>query len=397
MKYCKQIFHRVNLVLLLILILGIQISFADGKIDYPRLRKDLNIMSTILDKIMNPDNDQILGSSNTRAVYLEGHGVLFIFYDKMSLSHIVISNNGDEMLDEHYIIKSASKTPAPEKSKRKKDIEEDKKYQISKQIEVTARTKKKQLTEIQTKLEEFLGDYCGAMKQLSPSDLVTVIVISENSMVYQLNQWKTFKQKPESAQLVASVSFGDITAYRRDKIDRESFVKRIQMQDKPTGAEIDKDLKIMSNIFSVALQQHEESDLIFGKDISGVYLQNFGALFVLSFKRNFRTKILQVESDYENLLSVINEEEEHFVKKGKVIADELKQDVIDVLADYGHNLKQLKDDEWIGVAADLNQISGKESEPGSLFFKVQKKDVIAVSRAKINRNEFKKRVVVSSY
>jgi len=383
-------------LLLLILLADRSALLAADKPDPAQMKKDMKIMSAILDKIMNPDTDRFPGEQNTRAIYLEGQGVLFLFREKLSLSHFIISDNGAEFMAQKYAIDALRTRRDANQTGKNIDIRKEEKIIVTKPDPAAPNAADK-LNERKSKLGEFLGQYCGSMRELAPTDQVTVILLSENSAIFKLNQYMTFQQQPDATQLLATVKFADILAARRDGISPEAFFQRIQFSQEPTGALVDKDLQIMNNIFSVALQQNREAELVVANDISSIYLQNFGALFVLNFQRNFKTKFLQAQDDYENLLSVISEEEEHFEKKGKVLIEDLKTNVIEVLADYGHNLKQLKNEEWIGVSVDLNQISRTESEPTALFIKVRKNDAIAVNQTKIDRNEFKKRVIITSF
>lgn len=75
------------------------------------------------------------------------------------------------------------------------------------------------------------------------------------------------------------------------------------------------------------------------------------------------------------------------------IATEMSDNILEILGQYGHTLRKVKENEWIMVALDLDNHLW-DQEWRWLYIKVRKSDVTKYSREKIKLEELKKRAKI---
>ncbi|MCK4716661.1 MAG: hypothetical protein KAT54_07620, partial [Candidatus Marinimicrobia bacterium] len=75
------------------------------------------------------------------------------------------------------------------------------------------------------------------------------------------------------------------------------------------------------------------------------------------------------------------------------IATEMSDNILEILGQYGHTLRKVKENEWIMVALDLDNHLW-DQDWRWLYIKVRKSDVTKYSQEKIKLEEFKKRAKI---
>lgn len=365
-------------------------------IDHAKMKRDLNIMKAILDRIMNPNNSgSPWNAGNSRALFLDGNGVVFIYQ----------SNHVDELFSlREYNSPVARKTYFKAMQyfkKHKENTDEiiiniegkktDKEQSETKRKEIIQKKEK----ELKTNIIGFLGDYCDAINQLQSNDKISVVLLpfssSYNSFVRILGHSNAF---PEL--MVATVKKADISAYRKESINYNTFQKRVDFRIIEDNSSMAKDVQIMSGIFSSAFQHDSNENLAVIGDAWGTHLKDFGVLFMINARDSRRFQKMQFLTTGKNIwhnffIDEMEADDDDFTERLK----NTQSKIIEILGDYGHTLRKLKDSEWIGVALEFGGSQHLKSEKSPLIIKVRKKDVMAFRKDKINLREFKKRVLIS--
>ncbi|MBN1351202.1 hypothetical protein JXJ21_17415 [candidate division KSB1 bacterium] len=432
----KHIFLQILRVTLFLAILFAGLprqSFAgDTAINYNKMKRDLSIMKVIFDRMMNPEDYNVSwGNGNTRAVYLEGYGVIFSYQYEISRNIILndilerdIEQNlrEDSILDvyedrdsefEQRVGKDEERLIILEKFG--KEIDEAKNaYLKARQAEIEARRKqhakssekmkaaKLEEAKIKENMTEFLGEYCDAINQLKPDDQITVIVLpAESNALYLDGIARSFwldasaikENQPE--RIFATVSHADVLAYRSGSIKKDSFEKRIRFVSNETESRMNRDISIMTEIFETGMDQISKKGVLRHSQTWGAYIANFGALFLMKIRNTAGLQIIQHGDEISQIM--LRTSEKSYVDFGKEMT-QLKSTLIELLGAYGHTLTQLAENEWIGIALELKLPPQQQADKRStIFIKVKKKDVEDFSKEKLSDKRFRQRVVLTEY
>ncbi|MFQ5770343.1 MAG: hypothetical protein ACE5HX_07395, partial [bacterium] len=174
----KFSFLRSFSILLILMILfaatTISIAQTSSKINWQRMQRDLDIMESILDRLLSPSSPYLgFWNKKTRGIYFEGYGVVF-----------QVNANGNQMfyisvgkLDNAYINAREEYEKYIElNSKHKKDEPTVVKI-INEPEEKEARlSMSERIKELKDSFTEFLGEYADAIGQLQKTDRVTILV-----------------------------------------------------------------------------------------------------------------------------------------------------------------------------------------------------------------------------
>jgi len=394
-------------IYLIIALFGLnQIAYSRAEpIDYQTMKRDLNIMKVILDRIMSPEKSGLLlTNGNTRAIYLEGNGVIFIYQN--TTIPVIISSSDEEALIVHQYddaIKNYNEV-------RKKFISNAPKNRRShSNVSVVTSTPESQLAEkkerelnekFKSNIIEFLGEYCDALKQLNPNDQISVVILNNTEHYQPLRRLLGLSGQGTSC-LIGSVKKADVTEYRRETISKPAFIERIHFETNTKNPHLKKDLQIMTTIFDTVLKESFEAEFDMRGETWGTYLTNFGALFVLKLRETVGGHTFNISNQNdENIYEIFLKQNRSDSKKEsqrEQKLEKLKSSIISILADYGHTMRRLKADEWLGVALELNGFLHDENGPSTLFFKIRKSDIDAFNQKRVNLEQFKERLVVREY
>jgi len=410
-KLTKNISFLIGILILLVSFPDEAISKA-GKIDYEKMKRDLAIMKTILDRIMKPEDSSALWmNGNTRAIYLDGYGVIFIYQHSMSEELALITRfkteNAYHKALEHYkeaqteamrkyreAFKKARKATEDYDEKIKEYMENAEKKKQAELSRISERTQKTEAT-LKENVIEFLGEYCDAINQLKPDDRITVVIIPEMSRYILLDQFFD-KSEYGTNRVIATIQKSDIASYRREAIKKKAFKQRIHFSSDEDDDRMQRDIQIMTNIFDTAIKQSPQKDLIVRGETWGTFVRNFGALFMIKVRQAYGLKIHHL-GDAEGQI-IINTKEESPESPDENSLENLKATLMDILGSYGHTMRKLDRDEWIGIALELKLTELQRHDRAStLFIKVRKRDADALNKEQINFTTFKQRVEVTEY
>lgn len=403
--------------LLLIGILIMLLTFPGGvaakgsKIDYEKMKRDLTIMKVILDRLMKPDNSRMSwANGNTRAIYLDGYGVIFNYQYSMSkdleLIRTLSSEEAYQNTLERYKEEQEKAIQLYEEALKKagkfsehigkavENLERTKKITQTKRDKLAKETKKMK-EKLKQNIIEFLGEYCDAINQLNPNDRITVVILPEMSPYFHFGTYLGQKRSGMN-RLAATVQKSDITSYRKEAIDKKAFERHIHFSSDIEDERMKRDIEIMTNIFDTALKQSPQHALVARGETWGTYIDNFGVLFMMKVRGTLGLEIHHLDIDEEQIIISTNNESPKSSKEAPL--ENLKATLIDVLGSYGHSMRKLNRDKWIGIALESKLTEWKHDNGfNTLFIKVRKRDTDALNKDRINFETFKRRVVVTEY
>lgn len=372
---------RKKVILKIILVLASGVLYwssdqilAQQNLPGQNLRNNIEIMETVLDKLIMPQKAQFhFFGSNAKGYYLMNYGVIFnvsysLFNQRM------ISIDLDRRLrsgKNNYIV-------------------------VDEEQEEDAGQLENEIEKIKQSMVRFLGEWTSSLGDLEPDEKVTVIVDFNGF-------FPTFGEVFDYAtrQLIVSVPIKEISNYRKGKLDREEFANRVVFDEVKS---VDEDISIISNVIQTSLQHTDrKTGTGVAGDVKGIYFKDYGVIFFTDVSFGFGAqaykKALTIYSDalkkgkqhsitVENLLDEPGQTDKEIEK--------IEQKMIQLISNYGHNLRALQPDEWVEIAINFKGISIKEKYSKSIL-KVQKKNIDDYQRDRIKFDQFKKRVNIIYY
>ena len=373
---------------------------AQTTIDYEKMDKDLLIMEKVVETIMADRTIQLHFKSQTpKGVYLDNYGVIFM----LPFSG---SNN---------LLFRGEKAG-------------------------TARTSYETLRE---ELEDFLFSYAGLIKQLKPSDVITLVanmpVSSSNILALSAvlgnfrNNYVQIERRNEEQETFEASPF--IMTVRKADVDNAgsleqfrntiNFSPLLSKDDPYVTPAMDNDIRIMNVIIRAALENKFGRRLSSGS-LQGTYLENYGVLFtVKSGIRVYMPGIAAVIADVSGGLAIANREvfdlrldelekqiivsqiadiaavRESDVEKTKQNQEYIKELIgvmAEVIGDYGHTLREVKDDENVTILfSSSSGYWGTSRGPVNMMFNAKYRDILEYSRGTIDLNTFKSRISTRTY
>jgi len=428
-------------------------------IDYRKMERDLDIMENILEKLLSSvEMEPLHFQRDIQGFYLENYGVVFYAPRTSSLpfdfsEHIARLRLLQEAEKQHRQQEEAQKKlreaqrqydaarkkykeatkglPSPSKKqepegeiKPGKEIESEEPVvepfepmeAITEPVEPVEleeiqappepTTAKQALETLKSNLAEFLGNYADAIRQLQPGDWISVIA--------DFNDGGTFAVPGEEPlrRLIAQASKREISEFRHTNGDLQAFQKRIRFTTQTVQEKLDKDIEILASIFETAMKQRSSEAFGGTSETNGLYLDPLGALFFMKVDLSSPLTVLRVPS-----AEVLSQSEKSAVRSrgresGVVIGmlqgkqkreeswrervNQLKDETVELLKDYGQTLRKLKADDWVVVAVDLGR-SWDQSQPRTMLITAKKSDIDAANKERISLEEFKRRVQIREY
>ncbi len=356
-------------------------SFAFQEIDYKKMDRDLKIMEKIIDTIISEQSDLELRfvSGKTKGVYLEGYGVLFMIPASSSFISLTIR--------EPYLKRKGTEVTIVAEGK-------------SKEINLTEELKKK--------LTDFLASYADAIKQVKDEDMITLFLNAPRKKSYRYTLYNLAGERVKRGNylepFVLSVKKDVLKRYRKGIIDFESFKNSVQFSSfskkDEKYPEMTEDIKILKTILETALEEHYGTRIT-SESIQGTYLENFGVVFTADLNRlnvwSENKTLEEIIVTSRNRGRVIPALEKEKKKRYEKLRNELKDNLCEILADFGHTLRRLKNNEKVYIfISSSNGSFFREFKTD--FMLVVKKDVINSYRnGLISLDEFKNRTVFKEF
>jgi len=335
------------------------------------LLDDIDIMETVLDKLIKPSPRHVyFFGSNSKGFYLLDYGVIFNIHHTLS-NEGIIEVQLDELLksrrDNAYIVRN--------------NTEKEKTADYEKEIK-----------QLKKSLSRFLGSYASSIRDLKPSERVSIIV-DFNGFVGSFS--RSLANTPR--QLIASVKMADLKNHRQGKISDENFSQKINFS---TINSFDEDISILGNVIKTSLE-HPRDSRRFGLsgDVKGIYFKGYGVLFITNVNWGISgMKQLFVGDNNKGSFSfsISSNDEKKFIKDTEEDLKKLERKLIRSVSNYGHTLRGVQPNEWVELAINFKGSIGKDKHSKSII-KVKKKTVDDFHRDKISFEQFKKAVQIVYY
>ncbi|MCH7783048.1 hypothetical protein IID62_08265 [candidate division KSB1 bacterium] len=400
----STVLKKIAAVVLLLTVAAVVPSAkAQTTIDYEKMDKDLQIMEKVVETIMSDRTIRLhFRSQAPKGVYLDNYGVIFM-----------LPFSGSSNL--FYRGEKAE----------------------------TARTSYETLRE---DLEDFLFSYAGLIKQLRPSDVITLVanmpVSSSNILTFSTSGAGVFEglirtrlvgRQSEEQETFEASPF--IMTVRKSDVDNAgnleqfrnsiNFSPLLSKDDPYVTPAMDNDIRIMNVIIRAALENKFGRRLSSGS-LQGTYLENYGVLFtVKSGIRVYMPGIVPVIADVSDGLAIANREvfdlrldelERQIIvsqiadiaavresdvektKRNQEYIKELIEVMAEVIGDYGHTLREVQGDENVTILfSSSSGYWGTSRGPVNLMFNAKYRDILEYSRGSIDLDTFKSRISTRTY
>ena len=420
--------RKILNTLLLSIVLGFSFNALKAQnnreMDHERLVNDLRIMEGIIDKLLTPSRNAYWSSGGgSQGFYLPDYGVIFA---------VPISRPFNESLFVLPRIAQVLRAPIPPGDNDDENDDFSFSFRFGASEDDDKRTnrikerEKKELERISSKVSDFLGIYADAIGQLTEKDEIAVYLYNSSN------------QTPEH---LFHVLKKDIIEFKSGKIKSKIFNKKIKYSSLLKNDDMSSQIDIMAYVLNTSLNFPSYGGYNFrisDNGVNGLYLDGFGALFIVSRHRfSFANNFFVIESQLNRAneeLAIIEEldlfsfdyktssvkkatkekpserKKERILSRKKVFEkemDEYRKSIEEykltfstLLGNYGHTLRLVNDTEWIGVMTTWDNSINHDRNSGrnnALIMKVLKKDVDRFNSGRISKEDFFKKIGYTEY
>lgn len=363
--------------------------------DTSRMERDLGIMNVVLDRLVFKTSGPFghLGVS-TRGIYLPDYGVIFLMPNHSSAFTIYsVTGNArrlEEELAQQRRVKSTSRAKASEGSGMAYEYHTENKR------------------DFKPSLVEFFSKYADAIGQLDDSERIAVYRSgSGNNILYSLTVTGQAVARSGvetgTEDVLAVARKADIVALRSGKLKTDDFMNRLVFKN-IEGETANSEIDIMARIIDTALQGRTREQVFQTTNSRGIYLDDFGVIFFTNatFGNDAYTTVWKTYEDQRTLEEGLQrrvldlqraseQRRENWTMRYK----KFKQQLSEVIADYGHTLRQLKPQDNIVITANLDNTP--EGGPSYLVCRLKKQHIDAFNARRITREEMVKLISYTEY
>ena len=367
--------------------------------DYDRMDEDLRIMEGIVDKLLNSvGNYNWSFNSTSRGFYLPEYGVIFSLPISTPMIQTMFLPSPAPVIagGKGYSYAFSFGEDDDERSKRLKEAEE------------------KYLEKTSVKIRDFLGIYADAIGQISKNEKISVYI---------------YDSSDRTPLHLYSVLKSDIVKFKSGKIDSEKFNSKIEYVSLRDKDDMRSQIDIMTYVLDTALKSQARKSTEFrysGLGVNGLYLDGFGALFLVNnrgnfFDRNFVVleydlmRLSEQQFEIDNLLRYketksYSSQKERIDSKKKALKKQLddykesiesyKKSFSTLLGNYGHTLRLVNQNEWLCVMTnwdESNRARRTDDILRSLIMRVKKRDVEQFASGKLSKEDFFKKISFTEY
>jgi hypothetical protein len=384
-------------IVLVTIIVGMTLpAFVEAQVsaafDTARMQRDLDIMNAILDRLVfnTPSHFIRLGGDATKSIYLPDYGVIFLM-PMHSHGLRVYSFSGDAERQYRKAVETYSRTTPRAKARSGSGSTEPKQNNLQK---------------IKEPLVEFFAKYADAIGQLDGAEKIAVYATGGDNWFFSAGEDWTVASSSEKAaggkDMLAVARKADIVALRSGRLKSEDFNSRLVFQNvepEITSSEVD----IMARIIDTALQGRARQSMFHSSNSRGIYLEDYGVIFFtnVAIGHEFSIRMFEdmskpgAQENIERRLLALQEASQQRRENWSVGLKKFKQQLGEVIADYGHTLRQLRPQDSIVITADLE--STPEDAPQFLVCRVKKQQVDAFNARRISREQLLKQIAFMEY
>jgi hypothetical protein len=342
--------------------------------DTSRMQRDLEIMEAILDRLFDRSMPSFhFSGDGSRGVYMPGYGVLFQVPNNSFAFEIITMPPESEGVN-------VSEARAPKAARSK----------------VSAR-QRIDGADVRKNLQNFFANYADAIGQIENDEYIAVYVHGNSNFIFTSPGISGATTATTAREIFAAARKADIVARRSGTLAEGNFNQRMQYRELPGGDE-DSDLEVMARIVDTALRGKNQRFVELDAQTRPIYLEGLGALFLMRTSLGdhsswfLRTPTPDTNEllDIERKVIELQAASKRARGTWKTKYHNLRTRLAEIMADYGHTLRRLQDDEWIIVAADLRD--APEESPRELVCRVQKNAIDAYNSRSISREQLLKKI-----
>ncbi len=446
MKNLKDLYVIAFIFIIVVtIILAGQLFAAMPAEQMERIEQDIEIMEKVLDEIIIKEspiyfnfNDQVQG------IYLEGFGVLFdiesiglggfsgLIRRTIRIPDIDIKHHGDDRV----IINI-----------RKKEREED-----EEQIE----SAKEKIRVTKESIMDFFADYASSVKSLGKNDQICINIRLRNDFEF-IRVEEEKEKIPGQFRICAKVTdLSDYRKGKISKSKLKKLIEYTEVYEEGDGMDLEIMEKIIDTSLSKfgrstipgfgsktrGMYLDGFGALFFSPTTLGQKFKNIMVKKLNAAEKKLKDKESELTKHEEKLKALEKRQQKEASKKTSIkserkvihkrsdegdstivitddfgfdfgfdfdldfnfderldearvdsIATEMSDNILEILGQYGHTLRKVKENEWIMVALDLDNHLW-DQDWRWLYIKVRKSDVTKYSQEKIKLEEFKKRAKI---
>ncbi|MCG8604575.1 hypothetical protein MJD09_06180 [bacterium] len=388
----RSSFLAVTIVLLLCVVTLAQAQ-STRKINWERMHRDLDIMESILNKLLTPSaSEWDIWSSNPRGLYFKGYGV--VFQVDTDGPHQAVWDAKKQALEKQLIeLKARSQ-------QNDKLVTE-----ISRKLEVPnySTNFSASLEAVKAQLVEFFGTYADAIGQLRRTERITVLAkLRGNNSYSDLIGVSSISGYNPVYMLEASARKSDIIEYRRGRMSEQDFRQSVFFEERMEDDAQTKNLEIMASIMKTALNKKYHKTFGADGNVNGIHLDGLGVLFFMKGNLNEPSlelpELIDLSRKNETVvISTGSKRARRSPRKSRQTLREYKDALIQVVGDYGHTLRTVKSTEHVVVAINFRDSWGPEDVPKRLIMKIRKRDLDRYNRGTIQFAQFRRMVEFKEY
>jgi hypothetical protein len=382
-------------ILLVTIIVGMTLpAFVEAQVsavfDTARMQRDLDIMNIVLDRLVfnTPSHFIRLGGDATKSIYLPDYGVIFLM-PLHSHGLRVYSFSGDAERQYRKTVETYSRTTGRAKARSG-----------------STAPKRDDLPKIKEPLVEFFAKYADAIGQLEDSEKIAVYATGGDNWFFSAGEgWTISSSSGKEAggkDMLAVARKADIVALRTGRLKSEDFNSRVVFQNvEPEVASSEVD--IMARIIDTALQGRARQPMFHSSNSRGIYLEDYGVIFFtnVAIGHEFSMRIFEelgkhtAQESLDQRLVALREASQQRRENWAAGFKKFKQQLGEVIADYGHTLRQLRPQDSIVITADLE--SAPEDAPQFLVCRVKKQQVDAFNARRLSREQLLRQIAFMEY
>ncbi len=391
-------------------------SFAQSsKINWDRMNRDLEIMQGVLDNLL-PRSKPMLAFSNrgARGLYFDGYGVVFqidlrgagLTY-AFSLEMRKMRNEIEQGLAKTRVLegKPVSVPPVPDEGPVIVDATTG--VVLTKEDLTTG----KRMELLEERTIEFLRDYADAIGQIKPTDRITILADIEHTacvFAVHLRGAENVEKTPSGLNITAKKS--DIVDFRKGKIDEKTFRNRVTFHKRLDSKQKNRNIDIMANILNTALTRKAHKEFSSDQGQRGIYLEGLGALFFMKTRlfqerdmvtyRRYLEQYLQEQEVLRAQGAEIKSKEKNPEQKLRDSINSFKDELIELVGDYGHTLRTIKPAEHVVINVDFKstwEFHFGAKIPEYMVLKVRKQDLDRYDHGEFTLAAFRKKVEIQEY
>ncbi len=395
--------NKLKYVIGLAILLAFSFQTAEAQksrgMDYDRLDEDLRIMEGIVDKLLSSVGSYNWSfNSRSQGFYLPEYGVIFSLPISTPMIQTMFVPSPAPVVAEEkgYSYAFSFGEDDDERSKRLKEAEE------------------KYLEKTSVKIRDFLGIYADAIGQIPKNEKISVYI---------------YDSSDRTPLHLYSVLKSDIVKFKSGKIDSEKFNSKIEYVSLRDKDDMRSQIDIMTYVLDTALKSQSRKSSEFrysGMGVNGLYLDGFGALFLVNnrgnfFDRNFVVleydlmRLSEQQFEIDNLLrsketKSYNSQKERIESRKKALKKQMddykesiesyKKSFSTLLGNYGHTLRLVNQNEWLCVMTnwgESNRARRTDNILRALIMRVKKKDVEQFASGKLSKEDFFKKISFTEY